>query len=131
MIFCSPTARTCPAAKGSIIPVAAAMRRIQASDLMLMRASALFHDDLWKLAAPIAPAPRQRAAGMARHLDVGRGARRIRRAHHRGRTAIRLLTHAGVQGQFAEQLHAVLSGHPRSAAGPEDVFLVAALRTHM
>src|SRR5712675_3476180 len=123
MIFCSPTARTCPSAKGSIIPVVAAMRRIQASDLMLMRASALLDNDLWKLAASIAPAPRQRAAGMARHLDVGRGARRIRGTDHRGRTAIGLFAHAGVQGQFAEQLHAELGGHPCSASGPEDVFL--------
>src|SRR5258706_14222933 len=131
MIFCPSTARTCPPWKGSIMAVAAAMRRIQASDLMLMKASVLFDDNFWKLATTITPAPRQCAAGMACHLDVGRRARGVRRTHHRGRTAVRLFAHAGVQGQFAEQLHAVLSGHARPPSGPKNVFLVATFPAHM
>src|SRR5258706_15235554 len=131
MIFCPSTARTCLASKGSIMAVAAAMRRIQASDLMLMKASVLFDDNFWKLAATITPAPRQRAAGMACHLDVGRRARGVRCTHHCGRSAVRLFTHAGVQGQFAEQLHAVLSGHARSASGAKKELLVSTFRAHL
>src|SRR5260221_3183619 len=131
MIFCSPTVRTWPAAKGSIMPAVAAMWRIQVSDLMLMRASALLDDDVRKRAATIAPAPRQGAGGMAGHLDIGGRARRARRAHHRGRAAVRLLPHPRVQRKLSEQLHAVLCGHARAAAGAEDVLRVSALRAHI
>src|SRR5258708_12236507 len=88
MIFCPPAVRSCAAAKGSIMPAVVAMRRIQVSDLMLMAGSALLDDDFRKRAATIAPAPRQGAGGMARHLDIGGRARRARRAHHGGRPTV-------------------------------------------
>src|SRR5260221_8444659 len=89
MIFCSPTVRAWPAAKGSIMPAVAAMWRIQVSDLMLMRASALLDDDVRKRAATIAPAPRQGAGGMAGPLDISGPAPPARRPPHRGRPAVR------------------------------------------
>jgi len=96
---------------------------------MLMNAQLSSTIDFWNWPRRSAH-PRQRAAGMARHLDNSRGARRVWRAHHRGRTAVRLFTH-GCPGAVREQLHAVLGGHAPPASGPKNVFLVAAFRAHI
>src|SRR6476646_7654139 len=136
MILCPSTARTCSAENGSIMPISAAFRRIQRSDLMLMYplerlSSGFFHNDLRELAAPVTAAACQSASRVTSNIDERARALAVWGADHTGRAAVGFLTYPHIERQRAQQPHAAFGCHACTAPLAKDMFDVAAVRAYM
>src|SRR5258706_9679138 len=122
------TSRTWPASKGSIIPWAAAIRRIHLSLLMLIAFSVVLDDDLGEYRRAVLRLARDARGHLARDVAVDGGDRALGVRNHAGLAGIGLLADADVERQRAEEFHVVVLAHLLAAAGAEDVLGVPALR---
>src|SRR5690349_18419517 len=105
------------------------MRRIQWSDLIvIVLRSAFFDDDLGEQTAAVPCATRERAGRAPGCVEICTRAGRVRRSDHRGPAAIGFLANLRIERQLAEERGAVLLGHARTPARPEDVLHVPAAR---